>query len=515
MAPLLNGCSLRPVGNPRPGGTLRLQLGSEPDTLDPHLTSSPAASAVLDWIQVPLFYQDDDLSYKPWLAERVEVGGDNRVLTLTLRPGVTFHDGTPLDAAAVKFTFERLQQIGAQSPLFEVVKGITAIDVLAPQTVRLSLAQPQATIFHDLGTAYAGLLSRAAVEKAGAGYGRQPVGAGPFRLQEWKPAQELSLVRYPAYAWPEPFYANRRASSFDGVTFRVIPDPAAARQALEKGDLDVLTLAPADATAYDGDPRFSVSTLGVTGIVFLGFNCQKAPFDNRTMRQALSHAVNKEEILRVALGGKLGQVLATPLPPSIGGYDASLASLNYAYDAGRTRGLLGELGYQAGSDGLFAQGGQPFRPILSTTTGSLYGRIATLLQAQFRAAGIDLQIKTLDGRSLAQSTAKGEHDLLLLGWNWDDPDALFLFLSKTRIQTTNRVHFVNDGFEQVVTDARQELDRDRRLKLYRTAQEIVLREAPWQPLYMPVTKTAVTTRLQGVRVHPSGQLLYHDASFLT
>jgi peptide/nickel transport system substrate-binding protein len=503
--------STQATDQPRVGGVLRLDIPTDPDTLDPHLTSNPAASRVFAYLYPQLVYQDYDKSYKPWLAEKIDVAPDNRTLTFTLRQGLKFENGDPIDSSAVKFTFDRLKQIGTRSPLYELVKGFTSIDALDARAVRITLERPQATIFHDLATAYGGMLSPRAVQAAGDSYARQPVSSGPYRLQEWRTGQEVTLQRNPDYAWPEGYYSNRGAPYVERLNYRVVPEPATARQLFEAGELDRLTLSAADATKYDQDPRFSVFKLDDAGLVYLGFNCQRAPFTDRKLREALSHAVNKGEIVRVALGGELGKVVSTPLPPSILGYDESLAQFNYAYDPDAARRLLGELGYQPGADGIAVKDGQPLRPTLYTSTDATYAKVVTLLQAQMKAVGVDLQIKTMEQGVLLQTTPKGEHDLLLLGWSWNEPDALYLFLSKSRLQSSNRVLWTNDQFEQLVTDARAEMDQPKRLQMYREAQRIVLEQAPWQPLYMTVTKVAVTSRLRNVKLHPAGAILLHDA----
>jgi peptide/nickel transport system substrate-binding protein len=499
------------AAGPRVGGTLRVDVPTDPDTLDPHLTSNPASSRVFTWFYPQLVYQDYDKSYKPWLAERIDIAPDNSALTFTLRQGPKFENGDAIDANAVKFTFDRLKQIGTKSPLFEVVKNFSAVDALDARTVRITLDKPQASIFHDLATAYGGILSPRAVQTAGDNYARQPVSSGAYRLQEWKTGQEVILQRNADYAWPEGYFENRGAAFVERLNFRVVPEPATARQLFEAGELDRLTLSAAEATKYDADARFHVYKLDEPGIAYLGFNCQKPPFTDRKLRQALSHAVNKDDIVRVALGGEIGKVVSTPLPPSVLGFDASLGQYNYAYDPAAAKRLLGELGYQPASDGTLSKDGQPLRPTLYTSTDATYAKVVTLLQAQMKAVGVDLQIKTLESGVLLQTTPKGEHDLLLLGWNWNEPDALFLFLSKSRLQSSNRVLWVHDRFDQLVTDARAEMNQAKRLQMYQDAQRIVLEEAPWQPLYMPVTKVALTARLQNVKVHPAGALLYHDA----
>ena len=498
---------------PKAGGTYRDAVTTDPDTLDPHVTSNPASSTVFGSIYSTLVFQDMDRAYKPLLAERMDLGADNRSITFTLRQGVKFTNGEPLDANAVKFTFTRLQQIGTKSPLFETAKNLESIDVVDARTVRFTLNTPQATIFHDLATAYAGILSPKAVNDGGDGYGRRPVGSGPYALEDWKTGQQVTLVRNADFAWPEPFYTNRGAPYIERYTHRVVPEPATVRQLFDAGELEVMALTAADATKYDQDPKAKTYKLPVGGIGYLGFNCQKPPFNERTMRQALSHAIDKDEIVKVGLGGELGQVINTPLPPSVWGYDETLAQSNYQHDPQKAKQLLAQLGYAPGADGMLAKDGQPFRPLLYTDTSASRAKVLTVVQSQLKSVGVDIQVRSLEAGALAQATPKGEHDILLYGWNWNEPDALFLFLSKTRLQSSNRVLFVNDEFEDLITRGRQEMQQDRRLALYKDAQKLVLQEAPWQPLYMPIAKVAVSARIQGVKVHPSGDLLLHDAYF--
>ena len=175
-----------------------------------------------------------------------------------------------------------------------------------------------------------------------------------FRLESWQTGQQLTLVRNPDYAWPEGYYTNRGAPYIERLNLRVVPEPATARQLFEAGELDRLTLTAADATRYDQDQRFNVFKVDQAGLVYLGFNCQKAPFSDRRLREALSHAVNKNDIVTIALGGELGKVVNTPLPPSVLGFDDSLTQSNYAYDVAAAKRILGEIGYQPGADGIMA-----------------------------------------------------------------------------------------------------------------------------------------------------------------
>ncbi len=342
------------VGAPtlKVGGSFREAVTTDPDTFDPHVTSDPASSAVFANIYSTLLFQDFDKTYKPLIVDRMDVGQDNKTLTFTLRQNVKFTNGDPLDATAVKFTFDRLKQIGTKSPLFETANNFAAIDVVDPRTVRITLNSPQATIFHDLATEYAGILSPKAVNQAGERYARQPVGSGPYSLEDWKTGQEVTLVRNAGFAWPEPYYENSGAPYIERHRFRVIPEPATTQQLFDIGELDVLILSTANVGKYDQNPKVKTYKLPVSGISYVGFNCRKAPFDDRTVRQALSHAIDKDEIVRVALGGELGQVINTPLPPSVWGYDENLGQYNYRYDPEAAKLLLAQLGYRPGPDGV-------------------------------------------------------------------------------------------------------------------------------------------------------------------
>src|SRR5207245_2432207 len=267
-----------------------------------HQTSNPVSSTIFGWIYEPLLYQDLDNTYKGLLAESWAVSSDNRAITFKLRKGVTFTDGSPFNAEAVKFTFERLVRVGAKSPIFETFKNIASAEAKDETTFVLNMKEPSAPIFHDLQTAYVGILSPSAVKAANDSIGRA---------------------------------ANR------------------------------------------------------------------PPFDNAKLRQALSRAVNKSEIVQVVFENKLAKVSCCPIAESIQGYDPKLKDFELGYDVAKAKAGLDELGYKAGADGLRATpDGKPFKPVLYTSTSDTHGKISTLLQAQFKAVGVDLQIKQLEAGAL-------------------------------------------------------------------------------------------------------------------
>jgi peptide/nickel transport system substrate-binding protein len=222
--------------------------------------------------------------------------------------------------------------------------------------------------------------------------------------------------------------------------------------------------------------------------------------------------VNKAEIVQVVFENKLAKAQCCPIAESIQGYDTRLKEFELTFDPARAKAELEALGYKAGADGLRTMpDGKPFKPVLYTTTSDTHGKIATLLQAQLKGVGVDLQVKQLESGALLAATPKAEHDLYLNGYSWNEPDMFSLFLSCDRVTSSNRVLYCNGDLEKLIKAGRTELDQARRMQIYYDAQKLTMQEAPWQPLYMPVSKTAVNAKVLDLKQGQAGGLYWHDA----
>ncbi len=494
------------------GGSVTFAAITDPETLDLHQTSNPVASTIFGAIYEPLVYQDLDNSYKGLLAESWTVSPDNKTITFKLRKGIKFTDGSPFNAEAIKFTFERLKRVGAKSPIFETFKNVTNMETPDEFTFVMTMAEPYAPIFHDLQVSYAGILSPSAVKAANDDIGRKAIGTGSYKLKEWQTGQVIVLERNPDYKQFQAFYTNKGAPYIQEVRFKVIPEPATQLSALEAGELDVLGLRAQDVPKYGSDPRFKLYDSLSYGVTYLGFDAARPPFDNAKVRQALSYAVNKDEIVQVVFENKLAKVACCPIAASIQGYDERLKEFELKYDPAKAKKMLDDLGYKVGANGLRqTPDGKPFQPVLYTTNSDTHGKIATLLQAQMKAVGVDMQVKQLESGALLAATPKAEHDLYLNGYSWNEPDMFSLFLSCDRIKSSNRVLYCNQDLEKLIRAGRTELDQAKRMQIYFEAQKLTLQEAPWQPLYMSVGKTAVSVKIKDLKQGQAGGLLYHDA----
>lgn len=512
---LVGGCSAQLTGEGASGGRLVRAMTSEPGSLDPQGPPSSGLSLVLPYLYDTLVVRDTDSNLHPLLAESWETSAEGLSVTMTLKEGVTFHDGSPLDAEAVKLTFDRFKEVGTSSPIYIGITEIQSVDVVDTRTVRFNFAAPSPTFWSTLTMPYAAIISPASIEAAEEDEGAHLIGSGPFKLRSWEQGQSLSLEPNPDYAWGPPIVENQGPPHLDTFEFRIIPDATTQLTALEAGEVDVLFInqpAHRDQLAAEEDIRLEEAVLN--SLIYLGFNCETSPLDEVAVRQALAHAIDKTQIVDLALGG-MGRAAFAPLPPTIQGFDVELKAHELGHNTARSAELLAEAGFSQGDDDTWQRDGEALEVELLTSTRAPNADIAALLQSQLKVIGVPLSIQQLDGRAVMQATGEGAYDLLLWRYDWNDPDALRIFLSSARIGSTNRVYYANPEFDALVEQAAHELDEEARMSLYLEAQKIILHDAPWQPLYNPVDVIAMRERVQDAQVGYMGRLLLNDTTIAT
>ena len=496
---------------PVKGGRLVRAMTSEPAAIDPQGAASSGLSLVMPYLFDTLVTRDVDGSLHPLLAESWETSDDGKAVTIRLKPDVTFHDGSPLTAEAVKLTFDRYLEKGTRSPIYGAVKEIGAVEVVDELTVRFTFEQPSATFWSTITMPYAGILSPASMAAVDASGEGNLVGTGPFMLGEWLAGQSLTLVANPDYAWGAAFMENQGAPYLSELVFKVLPEATTQMAALEVGEVDVVFVnQPSHLEKLAANPELRTEEMVLNSLVYLGFNSQKGPFAEPLVRQALSRAVDKQQILDIALGG-LGQLAYTPLPPTLLGFDPALKQYELGYDHDQARDLLQEAGFEATADGGWQRDGQPLTGLLLTSNRAPNEAIATLLQSQLKAIGVPMEIQQLDSRAVQEATNQGAFDLLLWRFEWNDPDGLRIFLGSDAIGSTNRTFYSNPEVDALLAQAAHELDPAVRHDLYVQAQQLILQDAPWQPLYNPVDVMAARETVQGVKIGYMGRMLVTDA----
>ncbi len=494
------------------GGTVRRAITTEPTSLDPHATPGSGQNVILPYIFDTLIFRDMDNSYQPYLATSWEIAPDGKSVTFTLRDDVTFHDGTPLNAEAVVFTFNRFKE--AKTSAGEGLASMTGVEALDEYTVRFSFAEPSAVFFSTLATPYAGIVSPSAVEAAGDAFGQQPVGSGPFKFAAWQQGTEIVLERNPDYRWSPSTISNPGAPYLDQVVFKVIPDASTQLAALQAGEVDLIFVnSPTQISKLEADPDVQLIETQLNSLIYLGFNCARAPLDQVTVRQALSHAINKDEILQAALGGT-GQVAFAPMAPTLPGFDPSLKQYELGYDPTRASELLTEAGFTPGADGTLSKDGQPLNLTLLTFARAPNEDVATLLQSQLKAIGVNVEIQQFDTPTAAKAATEGQYDLLLWRYDRNDADVLNVNLHSSRIGSSNRFGYRNPQVDELLDQAARELDEAARATYYVEAQQLIMADAPWQPLYIPVDVLAISSKVHDFQLASMGRVLLNEAQLI-
>ena len=410
------------------------------------------------------------------------------------------------------FTFERFKENGSKNPTATGIFNIDRIEAVDGQTVRFDLKEPSAIFMSTISMPYAGIISPTAAKAEGDEFGQKPVGSGPFKLETWQPGVAVTLVRNPDYQWGPPAVKNTGPAHIERAVFKVIPEASTQLSALQAGDVDVIFVnQPGQIATLRADKNVTAVEAVLNSLIYLGFNCQKAPFDDVRVRQALSHAVNKAEIIQTALGG-IGKEAFAPLAPTLPGFDAGLKQDELGYDPAKAASLLAEAGFAHGADGTWARDGQKLSATLVTSTRAPNDAIATILQSELKAIGVAVDIRQLDSQAAMTAMTKGDYDLMLWRYDWNDADVLNVYLSTGRIGQTNRNFYSNQTVDDLLDQATHEMDPAARAQLYVDAQKIILNDAPWQPLYSPVDVIAISNRVHDLTLGAMGRALLNDAT---
>ncbi len=493
------------------GGTLRITYSSDPTSLDVHLT--PSVGLVHSLIYDTLVVFGPDRQYHGHLAESWEVGAGGREITFYLRKGVTFHDGTEFDAEAVKFNFDRLANPDLASPGATWLGPYERTEVIDKYTVKVIFKEPYSPFLYSLSTEFLAIQSPAAIQKYGDDYGQKAaVGTGPFMFEAWEAGDRITLVRNPNYKWPPFWYENKGPAYFEKVIFYNMPDEMTRLLALENAEIDIVGIPTHAVEDMKAKPNVEVYEAETSSVVYLGINSSKAPWSDARLRQAVAHIVDREEIVNVALNG-MGVPNPTPISTAVFGYEPSLIEeVVYPRDIERAKTLLAEAGYRdTDGDGWVDKDGKPLVLEIMTYNSDPYPRLAEVVREQIIKAGIKVKIKTLESATLLAATPKGEHDAILIAYGWSDPDILYYFFHSSRLDRTNRVHYVNPQVDQLLEKARTVVDADERFAIYRQIQSIIIRDAPWIPLYTPIACTGVRAEVKGFKLGPRGAYWLHDA----
>jgi peptide/nickel transport system substrate-binding protein len=373
---------------------LVVQTATEPPGLD--LTATPAsatAAVVLYNIQECLVKVDAHGKLVPWLAERWHTA-DNRNYTFFLKKGVRFHNGREMKAADVKFVIERAMNPETKHPYPQYYAAIGDIIVKDDYTITFSLKAPSANFLLNLARQGSVIYPREAVETLKSA----PVGTGPFTLADWVRGDRIVLKRYADYH-------VKGLPKLEQVTFRFIPDPNAALAALKAGDIDasLFGLGPEHVADIKKDGRFEVIVGETTNDVIMAMNNSRKPFTDVRVRRAITHAINKPDVVKLAMFG-MGRVIGSNVDP-LNPYFVDLAGA-VPYDPARAKKLLTEAGYPDGFEAVLKVAPQYYYTV----------RAGEVIVDQLAKVGVKVKIEQIEwGQWLSRVWKEADYDLTIIG----------------------------------------------------------------------------------------------------
>ncbi len=482
------------------GNVFTFGRGADSVSLDPiNATDGESLIVARQVFDGLLDFKPESTDVVPALATEVpkpQNGG--KEYTFTLRDGVKFHDGEPLNADAVVFNFERWKKTknkyhkggGSQSSDFAYYAGmfggfdddstIESVEAVGDNQVKFTLKEPLGPFLKNIAMSPFGIASPKAIKNNVEEFWKNPVGTGPFKFASWNQGSEVRLNKNSDW-WGKDLPASEGGGGphVDRVVFRSITDNSSRVAALAGGQLSA-----ADGLTPDDVPTvkqrgLKVQTRPPLNIGYLAMNVQKKPFDKVKVRQAMTQAINMSEIVK-AFFGDTAQVASNAYPPTIPFFRKETKP--YLYDPNAAKQLLKEAGVGDGFDMDLWYMPIP-RPYMPDGKG-----IAQAMQQDLKKVGINANLVTREWGTYLEQTGTGAHDACLLGWTGDngDPDNFLNVLlsskSATKTNAQNVAYYKNPDLDKILNQAATTIDESERGKLYTEAQKIVYDDAPWVPI---------------------------------
>src|SRR6185436_18635419 len=462
------------------GGTLVLGLDQEPPTLDPHASPSAVTYQIIASVTENLLYKGPDGKLTPWLAESWTPSKDGRSVTFKLRRDVKFHDGTPFNADAVKFNFDRIVD-----PKFKAggsraqLSGYAGSKVLDEFSVQVSFETPYAPFLTYAAAGTLSMVSPKAVRESGDAVHTKPIGTGMFMVKEYVAKDHTTMVRNPDYKRKAPWSERTGPAPLETVVWKFIPEAGTRVTTLESGETQGVYAVPAQSL-----PRLEKNTAlriekapwpGVPRIWLL--NVTKAPMDDVKVRRAINYAIDKDAFLATVYKGTALKANAPLTAVMLD--DPAVKTKAYAFDAAKAKALLSEAGWQPGGDGIRTKGGQRLEIVLNAIEyGGGPDPTAQIIQASLQEVGIDVKIKAQARPPWYEDNYRCATHGPVMFLRSTDPDGLLaLFHSSLVAGNFNWSCVKSAKLDGLLEQGRRESDPAKRRAIYVSLEQLALEEA--------------------------------------
>ncbi len=479
-------------GDPVSGGTLIFGRAASADNLDLNQQITANNAFAIDKIFEPLVSFDESGALVPWLAEYTANDAGTEYV-FTLREGLQFSDGSPVEPADVVFSLNRHIDVGGPLPL---TAPISAIEETGAREVTITLSAPYTPFLSELASFSNGIFPADFGGASEDDFFQQPIGTGPFAVQSFDPNGDLVFVKNEHY-WQE------GKPSLDGLEYRVVADDAQLRQQLAAGQLDAIDIVPAaNAAEVDSaaDTVLSQTPGWSTEQVF--FNTQRPELADPHVRRAIAHALDREGITSATTFGT-AEVANALLPPTItDSANDTVTPLDFDVDAAKA-----ELAKSAFPDG--------FSTTLLIASGNAQrAQIAQIVQESLAKIGITVSIEQLDIAVFRERFFAYDFDIMLNSGQSDapDPNGFITFQADPEgFSKSYWTHYTNDRVTELMHEGRTTAEGPERTKIYGEIQQILADDVPYIPLFFPANLKATTSDVQGFTVLPNGSVRFEDA----
>ncbi|MGO2659445.1 ABC transporter substrate-binding protein [Mycetocola reblochoni] len=507
-----SGSTVEPDASATPvdGGTLVYASGdAEPDCLDPHVGGNYPQALLATQVLEQLVSRDAEGTIVPWLAEGWELAEDGLSMDVTLKPGVSFTDGTPLDAEAVARNIAHLQDPDTGSSTgYLALERVERVEAVSDTVARFVLSEPDSALLESLAQPWLAIQSPAGLDRGTDENCLAPIGTGPFIIDDWVKQDHISLVRNDDYASAPADADHDGPAHLEGIIWRFLPDATTRYAALEAGDVDVIDNAQPDAVARaESDGGISDIDAPRPGSVNrLELNSGQAPFDDERVRQAFLAAVDVNPGIESLFAGTAARSYS---PLSSAETAAYSDEAPFAVDVERAAELLDEAGWdEVGSDGVRSRDGQRLTLRLPVSTNqSIPAEVSLFEQIQAQAAevGFEVTIDQLDLSSWYAALGANEYELVSAPYTKLGPDVLRILYHSDGIVPAPSGYFANHAqiddpeLDDVLDRASRSQDADERSELYTAAQRTILEGSYILPLYDQQNHFLVSDDVAGVR----------------
>ncbi|WP_391118374.1 ABC transporter substrate-binding protein [Psychrobacillus sp. L3] len=453
--------------------------------LSPILMNDSPSANITEQVYEQLFQRNvETMEFEPKLAESYETPDEN-TWVIKLKEGIKFHDGTPFNAEAVKYTFDKLRDPATAAPRASLLEPVDTINVLDEYTVEIKTKYPYGAFLASLSHTNAAIVSPTADQKQD--LMKEPVGTGPFKFVSWTPGDQIVLEANEEY-WGG-------APELKKVVYKVVPEISTAISMLQTGEVQFIDNLPTEQMKrLESLDNVDIEKIDGSPVYYLAFNHLREINKDPEFREAVASAMDRDAFVSKLNG--LGVRSDSVIGPKVFGYDSSEDKAGTPYDLEKAKSLVKKNGY----------GNKPIK--LLTANRSNFTLMAEIVQAQLTEAGFNVQIESMEWATFLDTARAGDYDLTFLSWSnvtGDGSELLYPNFHSDNVGSSNRAQYSNPAFDKLVVESRTAIDQDERKTILDKANKMMIEDNAVVVMYHGMVTAALDKAYTGLELDPNGK----------